>query len=317
MQTFSRKRSATSVLLRFKILDLSAAATNTGDGKTGLAFNTASLVISTITNNEATAVTYDVTGSTIEDITTLGTYAAPTATKCRFKEVDSTNHPGLYELHLADARFAVAGACELHVVVKGSADTRETHLHVNLSAVDPHDSVRGGMTALPNAAADAAGGLPISDAGGLDLDAKVGALTFTVANQVDANALAISGDTAAADNLESAYDGTGYGSVMVRTTIATLATQVSFTLTAGSADNDAYNGCVIVIQDASTAAQKATAVISDYVGATKTVTLLNDPGIFTMAANDVVTIVADEALHPAADNARLTTTGIVGLSPWR
>jgi len=64
-------------------------------------------------------------------------------------------------------------------------------------------------TALPAAAADAAGGLPISDAGGLDLDAKIGALTFTVANQVDANALAISGDTGAADNLESQYDGTG------------------------------------------------------------------------------------------------------------
>jgi hypothetical protein len=32
------------------------------------------------------------------------------------------------------------------------------------------DAVRLGITALPNAAADAAGGLPISDAGGLDLD---------------------------------------------------------------------------------------------------------------------------------------------------
>ncbi len=36
---------------------------------------------------------------------------------------------------------------------------------------DPTDAVRMGMTALPNAAADAAGGLPISDAGGLDMDA--------------------------------------------------------------------------------------------------------------------------------------------------
>lgn len=36
---------------------------------------------------------------------------------------------------------------------------------------DPHDTVRLGLTALPNAAADAAGGLPISDAGGLDMDA--------------------------------------------------------------------------------------------------------------------------------------------------
>lgn len=38
------------------------------------------------------------------------------------------------------------------------------------TAADPTDTVRFGLTALPNAAADAAGGLPISDAGGLDLD---------------------------------------------------------------------------------------------------------------------------------------------------
>ena len=53
-------------------------------------------------------------------------------------------------------------------------------------AFDPQDSVRVGLTALPNAAADAAGGLPISDAGGLDLDAKIGALTFGTANRVNA-----------------------------------------------------------------------------------------------------------------------------------
>lgn len=37
-------------------------------------------------------------------------------------------------------------------------------------AADLDDSVRLGLTALPNAAADAAGGLPVSDAGGLDMD---------------------------------------------------------------------------------------------------------------------------------------------------
>jgi hypothetical protein len=36
---------------------------------------------------------------------------------------------------------------------------------------DPTDAVRAGLTALPNANADAAGGLVISDAGGLDIDA--------------------------------------------------------------------------------------------------------------------------------------------------
>jgi len=42
-------------------------------------------------------------------------------------------------------------------------------------AADFDDAVRLGLTALPNAAADAAGGLPISDAGGLDLDGRLDA----------------------------------------------------------------------------------------------------------------------------------------------
>lgn len=42
-----------------------------------------------------------------------------------------------------------------------------------LHAMDFNDSVRGGLTALPNAAADGAGGLVTSDAGGLDMDTKL------------------------------------------------------------------------------------------------------------------------------------------------
>ena len=92
------------------------------------------------------------------------------------------------------------------------------------------------------------------------------------------------------------------------TTIATLSSQTSFTLTAGSADNDAYNGCIAVITDVSTATQKAIGVISDYVGATKTVTLLNDPGIFTVAATDNISILADRSVKPVTDNRTLTVS---------
>jgi len=94
--------------------------------------------------------------------------------------------------------------------------------------------------------------------------------------------------------------------VLQNTTIATLATQLSFTLTAGSADNDAYNGAVIVIKDSATAEQKAVGVVSDYVGSTKTITLLNDPAVFTMAVGDTIDILADRSLKPATDNATLT-----------
>lgn len=93
--------------------------------------------------------------------------------------------------------------------------------------------------------------------------------------------------------------------LMVDTTIATLASQISFTLTAGSADNDAYNNCTIVIEDVSTSTQKAVGLISAYVGATKTVTLKYDPGIFTMAATDKVYILAENALKSTDQNRQL------------
>ena len=80
--------------------------------------------------------------------------------------------------------------------------------------------------------------------------------------------------------------------LMQNTTIASLASQTSFTLTAGSADDDAYNDGIIVITDQSTGVQKAHGTISDYTGSSKTVTLGADPGIFTMATGDTVDIIA-------------------------
>jgi len=95
-----------------------------------------------------------------------------------------------------------------HVAFTFANDTPAISQLINLYPVsfDYTDSVRIGLTSLPNAAADAAGGLPISDAGGLDLDTHIGGLTFTVANQVDANVLGISGSTTSADNIEYIYD---------------------------------------------------------------------------------------------------------------
>lgn len=125
----TRTNGATSVILRVKLLDSSVT---TGAGLTGLTSASSGLIISTIADVEATATTYTVGGSTIESITTLGTYAAPTATKCRFKEVDSTNHKGVYEIHLADARFAVSGARSLLVSVLGATNLAQCDFVVQL-----------------------------------------------------------------------------------------------------------------------------------------------------------------------------------------
>lgn len=93
--------------------------------------------------------------------------------------------------------------------------------------------------------------------------------------------------------------------LLASTTIATLASQTSFTLTAGSADDDAYNGALVVVTDASTSTQKAVGQVSDYTGSTRTVTLSADPGIFTMAVGDSIAIVAVGQATASVDTAAI------------
>jgi len=170
-----------------------------------------------------------------------------------------------------------------------------------------------GLTAVPwNAAWDAEVQSEVNDAlVALGLDHLVGAAvtgTDVVDNSIIAQLVSSSAtadwDTyvntteslqALRDRGDAAWTTGAGGSppqLLQETTIATLASQTSFTLTAGSADNDAYNGAIIVIEDQSTAVQKAVGTISDYVGASKTVTLSSDPAIFTIATGDTVKIIA-------------------------
>lgn len=187
---------------------------------------------------------------------------------------------------------------------------------IRLTDVDLDDSVRAGLTALPNAAAGAAGGLPTDSTGKTSFNdvsaADVNAQCDTALTDYDAPTKAemdsafteIKGATWASgtDTLEAIRDRgdaawtTGAGGsppqLLQSTTIATLASQTSFTLTAGSADDDAYNGAIAVVTDQSTSTQKAVGTISDYTGSTKTVTLSADPAIFTMAVGDTIEIIA-------------------------
>ena len=87
--------------------------------------------------------------------------------------------------------------------------------------------------------------------------------------------------------------------LLQNTTIATLATQTSFTLTAGSADDNAYNGAVAIVTDQTTSTQKAFVPISDYTGSTKTVALASAPP-FTIAVGDTIDIIAAASDAPTA-----------------
>jgi hypothetical protein len=92
----------------------------------------------------------------------------------------------------------------------------------------------------------------------------------TAAN-LPANVTQISGDETAADNAELFFDGTGYGPLVHRTVMAAADIQepASFTLLTGSATNDAYVGCRVVVTNDLNLAEKRTALVTDYVGATK------------------------------------------------
>lgn len=81
----------------------------------------------------------------------------------------------------------------------------------------------------------------------------------------------------------------GYDGAVLDTTIATLASQTSFTLAAGPAEDNALNGCVVRIHDVASAVQSGFGVVAAYTGSTKTVTLLAGVS-FTAAATDNISI---------------------------
>ena len=156
------RRGATSNILRVFLQD---SAVTTGAGKTGLTNASSGLIISTIADLEATATTYTSAASNVETITTLGTFAAPTAGKCRFKEVDATNFPGVYEIQIADARFNVSNSTQLLVSIQCTG-VAPVFAEYQLIAVDLLDTVRLGLTAIPNVAQGTSGALPTGNATG-------------------------------------------------------------------------------------------------------------------------------------------------------
>lgn len=131
MQKFVFKKAATGHILRVKLYD--SSITTEPRGLTGLGFASANLLISTIGDTEASPTFY--TGLNIEAVSVIGTYAAPTASKCRFVEVDAVHHPGLYEIHLGTARFNVTGG--LTISISGATNLVQEDIRVKLQADDP------------------------------------------------------------------------------------------------------------------------------------------------------------------------------------
>jgi hypothetical protein len=120
------KNGVTGLCLRVFLQDSAAAD---GSGKTGLTYQSAGLAIAAIADNESATTAYS--GANVETIAALGTFGPPTAGKCGFREVDASSHPGVYEVHLANARWAVAAARSVLVTFK-AAGAAVCHAEVQL-----------------------------------------------------------------------------------------------------------------------------------------------------------------------------------------
>lgn len=81
----------------------------------------------------------------------------------------------------------------------------------------------------------------------------------------------------------------GYPGALLDTTI-TVTNQTTLVLADGSANDNAYNGCVGIVHAAASAVQIAVVYPSDYAGSSKTLTLAADPSIYTMATGDNISL---------------------------
>ena len=146
------KKGSTSVRTFIFIQD---STVTTGAGKTGLLFNTASLTCYRARSDDGNAG-----GTAISLLTaTLGTFA-----QGGFKEKDATNMPGVYEFGIPDTALAT-GSNYVVIYFLLAGTIAPCVLEIQLTDIDVQDTVRAGLTALPNVASGSAGAIPITGSG--------------------------------------------------------------------------------------------------------------------------------------------------------
>lgn len=119
------------------------------------------------------------------------------------------------------------GFMDVNIKTVGRSDTQETEANNLESACSNYSATRGLTgTALPAAAADAAGGVPISDAGGLDIDTLLGRITANVATEAKQDVIDGIVDNIVADTNELQTDDYPTSIAAVQTTVDAIETAV-------------------------------------------------------------------------------------------
>lgn len=163
MAKLSILAGATSQSVSIFIQDSSVT---TGAGKTGLAFNTASLIAYYAFNGANGG----------SNVITLATLAAANSAYSSggFKEIDSTNMPGLYRLDIPNAAIAGSKGRSSVIMLSGAANMAPCLLEIELTGWDNQDAVHGGLTCLPNTAVTTNASLLTSGAGTDQLSVTTG-----------------------------------------------------------------------------------------------------------------------------------------------
>ena len=193
------KAGSTDVSVVIRIVD-----STDGTPETGVVFNTSGLDLE---YRREGAASVDITEATLAALTTAHADGG-------FLHIGN----GYYRLDLPDAAVAagatgvlIHGACTGMVVIGE---------YIELVAYDPYDAVRMGLTALPNAAAEAAGGLFTRGTG-------AGQINQPANGRIDANTITVSGTTQTARDLGASVllsPGTGTGQVSLSSGAVTVGT---------------------------------------------------------------------------------------------
>jgi hypothetical protein len=138
---------------RSEYIFINDSTSTTGAGLTGLVFNSAGLTA------------YYVTERGTPTAITLVTLASATAAYSSggFIAVDATNLPGVYRLDIPAAVFATTKGI---VMLKGATNMVPVLLEYDVVAYDPTDTVRLGLTAIPNVAQGTTGAISTGNATG-------------------------------------------------------------------------------------------------------------------------------------------------------
>jgi len=181
------KAGATSQTIDIFVLDSSSTI---GAGLTGLVFNTAGLTC--YYRKGALGTPTAVTLATLALVTTAWATGG-------FIAVDATNMPGVYRLDIPNVVIDTAGMVTMYL--RGATNMAPVVLELEIVAVDIYDTVRLGLTALPNVIQGTSGALPTGNATGQVTVAgtATGAITSTsfAAGAIDASAIATDAITSA------------------------------------------------------------------------------------------------------------------------